>query len=1431
MKHLNRITDRIQRRFRSARPGSVLILVVALLVLMALLGTAFISSARTDRYGAAQHAINTEIDLLIEGMVNQAVATITRDLYGSLATPGSPLIYRPGTPALQVQPYGYEHHDSTIYDLWLADRLPVVENVNEESSATLTSDQYPMFRAISFPLAFNNAAGTGYQFDRPDSGTPLALPVGGVLPRSGYSFKPGTGTVAGQAGFPYLLIRTSPGATPVAMPAADADGDGIADAGMWKIPVGTIDGITYYAAFRIIDHGSAINLNTALSRTRDFTASGATSPNLGFFTGNVGLAELLKTWAPAGTTITTMGAEFDALNRYRFHTPTAATYAPPSGLVGGTGDPIADDGTARPDFKFFTVADALQHQLGRRILNPGMSTATALDRFKPFGFADQAALAYRFCLVNLEASPSPLEQWLISETGTTPGTAPIDSIYESAPNYVNAANRFARYNYSSAHVKDWFDAIADHRAEAPSPPGTPAAPTAYLNRRTILTTRNPVANQKAARYTGPTTAPTYTVAPAVGMTPYVRTPVGTYPNEPTPPAPPKVSINTAEFGELWRGFWSVMVGDNNNVPMQEDLEFYAANSVAPARRGDDPVYDPYHGQGFAPIAPNANVAAVQHPARQFRSSVRDTRSPLLFNANSGARIQPNQMMLLRSAIAAVNAQDLRDSDFEVSEQTITLQVRIDNQGTPSTPGGPNVVDCPVTVYGTERQPFISEVYVNTDTITGGPLLSNPNGYIAIELSNPYPDPIMLGPATAGVGQGWTVGMIDRRRPQPAPNPPITVPRPQLRVEPIDPLITPEWRFPAGTVIPAATAAGPGKLLLENYDQTNLHPERARSRPAELALAPTSLPATDPTPRTDCVFVPGLHRVLNGIARDISSGGEFVLLRTRSSVAISVNIPGLNETSSRTLHDLIPVDQFDFTGASRPADATGPFLWMHYVRENGPGFEWRHVYPGRYDGNQTSTFTQAPPFPDSRHQGVQMFVLDPNAGLVSPPVIQKPVALLQPDVTIPVGAYLNPFTIQLANKDFGGPNKIPLAPANQFPFGTFARNGDILQVPFIGAYTIEYGGAGRVTNPYTGILEMNSISMDSVFAEDTDVNDDPVVGAATFQDHEQIGRFYPISHNPPRGGPGSQQVDDFYVDGEYYNFPDATSVDNPTLQPHVAQWRYQWAEDLLEYFTVQAPNDDFFPNVSPVLYPAPDPTPVANTGGTAGNSTPETPANTANDHAEDARGVDGLININTAGWRVISMLPMAVNNAGVLDIADNNELAKAIVYWRDVDALEDDPTKPWTVGNQPHGPFRNLQELQEVVDLRPATQGGPNPPPVAPARRPGVRDANGTLDLSPGGADPGDAAGDVSPFDVPGPAGTDLVRGDFEETTLTLNRISNLVTTRSDMFTCYLLVQGWRDAGTANASLVVQRRVAFIVDRSETTPTANPQAKVTYVPNN
>ena len=51
----------------------------------------------------------------------------------------------------------------------------------------------------------------------------------------------------------------------------------------------------------------------------------------------------------------------------------------------------------------------------------------------------------------------------------------------------------------------------------------------------------------------------------------------------------------------------------------------------------------------------------------------------------------------------------------------------------------------------------------------------------------------------------------------------------------------------------------------------------------------------------------------------------------------------------------------------------------------------------------------------------------------------------------------------------------------------------------------------------------------------------------------------------------------------------------------------------------------------------------------------------------------------------------------------------------------------------------------------------------------------------------------------------------------LTRVSNLITTRSDVFTAYMLLEGWENAGTPKASLKVSRRAAFFLDRSQTTP--------------
>ena len=63
------------------------------------------------------------------------------------------------------------------------------------------------------------------------------------------------------------------------------------------------------------------------------------------------------------------------------------------------------------------------------------------------------------------------------------------------------------------------------------------------------------------------------------------------------------------------------------------------------------------------------------------------------------------------------------------------------------------------------------------------------------------------------------------------------------------------------------------------------------------------------------------------------------------------------------------------------------------------------------------------------------------------------------------------------------------------------------------------------------------------------------------------------------------------------------------------------------------------------------------------------------------------------------------------------------------------------------------------------------------------------------------------------------QGDFESRYLMLTRISNLVTTRSDSFTVFITVDGFRYKNTpqgpdrSDPQLVVHRRAAMIVDRS------------------
>jgi hypothetical protein len=365
---------------------------------------------------------------------------------------------------------------------------------------------------------------------------------------------------------------------------------------------------------------------------------------------------------------------------------------------------------------------------------------------------------------------------------------------------------------------------------------------------------------------------------------------------------------------------------------------------------------------------------------------------------------------------------------------------------------------------------------------------------------------------------------------------------------------------------------------------------------------------------------------------------------------------------------------------------------------------------------------------------------------------------------PTGTWLN-----LSN------NLLPGNSTNKFPFGGFARNGDILQVPFIGAYEI-YTLDTSASPPTRSILELNSVTMDATIA------------AAGLGGNEQVGRFCPIT------GTGST-VDPL--------------INPVSIPPTNASVAYDWTRSLFDYLTVQSPRGDYLPQTDPNRYPPNYPN--------SGNAIPvQTLAQTAiansdssaapNTDAENTQTVQGLININTAPWQVLATLPLAVYgagpNAGQVDTARSIAIAQAIV---------NGPT-----GRNIKGPFYSIFDLNRVTD---------NPGNLI--------FQTGDGDLTTSNGNPGfngssfSQEGNITP--------SSGLSNNFDELFLQTTRLSNLITTRSDSFTVYIVVEGWQNAGvngTGNAAptLKVTRRAAFIVDRSTVTPLSRTVRTVT-VPNN
>jgi len=185
-------------------------------------------------------------------------------------------------------------------------------------------------------------------------------------------------------------------------------------------------------------------------------------------------------------------------------------------------------------------------------------------------------------------------------------------------------------------------------------------------------------------------------------------------------------------------------------------------------------------------------------------------------------------------------------------------------------------------------------------------------------------------------------------------------------------------------------------------------------------------------------------------------------------------------------------------------------------------------------------------------------------------------------------------------------------------------------------------------------------------------------------------------------------------------------------------------------------------------------------------------------------IKGRININTSPWFVLAQLPWVTNPDVSIQYADRVKLAQAIVAYRDKLTITGGPD--YYQGGSPNARqlgmglaglysvrenpgFASVGELLNVTQNVPLDMAWPPQPSITPF-----------YDIRHYGRDGLDLAAlpDLTPADG--------APDDFEERDVIFDRISNLVTVRSDVFTAYILVRIGKDGP--------QKRVIAIFDRSE-----------------
>ncbi len=328
--------------------GTILILVVVMLALMALMGTAYLQISRVTR--EATKDVGGDIDVVADSVVQMLFQQTAEDVFPA----SGDQFDQAGGAGKTVEPFDYPGNAANwggtqgeFDDLWLASTAPVDGGLNNDSWPHITN------LTQKYVTGWNNAT----------------VKFGAASPTdAAMTTTQDTNQLYSD---PQLV---------------DASGDGVGDSRWFFPPIKAIRGIEYVAALYVVDNSSKLNANVALSQVN----SGGTYS----YSGAGGAANAPQWWYPveldlgrfARSINNSGGAMTQLTNMLRWRMGSGSATVLPSPWYTNAGDPLVrshfwfngartwgnyNSGTPASNYRHFTDTDEMELRFGN-----GLNTAT-----------------------------------------------------------------------------------------------------------------------------------------------------------------------------------------------------------------------------------------------------------------------------------------------------------------------------------------------------------------------------------------------------------------------------------------------------------------------------------------------------------------------------------------------------------------------------------------------------------------------------------------------------------------------------------------------------------------------------------------------------------------------------------------------------------------------------------------------------------------------------------------------------------------------------------------------------------------------------------------------------------------------------------------------------------------------------------------------